>query len=158
MSGWVFEAADVTGDYSLGDMGSYGGGFSGASGILSAKEGMSTLVESARTLGADADGLLGPLMTLSAALQVTAGAFQLYKGVTSAVAAARAMHQAAAAAEGAAALANPFMWPNLVLAGAAMGATYATFQFASGEWQFPSVDLSKPSEREMAASRVAGVQ
>ena len=158
MSGWVFEAADVSGDYSLGEVGSYSGGFSGTSGISGAKEGMSTLVESARALGADTDGLLGPLMTLSAALQVTAGAFQLYKGVMSAVAAARAMHQAAAAVEGAAALANPFMWPNLVIAGAAMGGVYAAFQFASGEWQFPSVDLSKPSERELAASRVAGVR
>lgn len=158
--GWVFEAADVTGDYSLGDVQPYSGGsFTGASrSVLGAKEGINTLFNSARTLGVSSESLLGPLQALAGAMQVTAGAFQLYKGVSATVAAARAANQAAAAAEGAAAVANPFMWPNLAIAGAAMGAVYATFQFASGEWRFPAVDLSNPSDRERAARQVAEVR
>ena len=67
-------------------------------------------------------------------------------------------HQAAAAVEGAAAVANPFMWPNLAIAGAAMGAVYATFQFASGEWQLPQVDISSISQRDAAARLLAEVR
>lgn len=158
--GWVFEAMDVTGDYSMGAIGSYdAGSFVGAAqGLNGAKEGMSTLLGSAKALGLESESILGPLQTLAAALQVTAGAFQLYKGVAATVAMARTAHQAAAAVEGAAAVANPFMWPNLAIAGAAMGAVYATFQFASGEWQLPNVDISSISQREAAAKRLAEVQ
>ncbi len=158
--GWVFEALDVTGDYSVGGIGEYdGGGLSGAArGVTGAKEGVSNLVNSARALGLEADGLLEPLVTLSAALQVTAGAFQLYKGVMASVSALRAAQEAAAAVEGAAAAANPFMWPNLAIAGTAMAITYATFQFASGEWQLPAVDLSNISQREAAAASLRGMQ
>lgn len=158
--GWVFEALDVTGDYSVGSVGGYdGGGFSGAAqGVIGAKKGVSTLVESMRVLGADTNGLLEPLVGLSAALQVTAGAYQLYKGAMAAVSALRAAQEAAAAVEGAAAAANPFMWPNLAIAGAAMAATYATFQFASGEWQLPSVDLSSISQRDAAARQLTEVR
>lgn len=158
--GWVFEAMDVTGDYSMGAIGSYdAGSFVGAAqGLNGAKEGMSTLLGSAKALGLESESILGPLQTLAAALQVTAGAFQLYKGVAATVAMARTAHQAAAAVEGAAAVANPFMWPNLAIAGAAMGAVYATFQFASGEWQLPQVDISSISQREAAAQRLAVVQ
>ena len=156
---WVFEAMDVTGDYSVGEVRPYGGSFVGAAqGLNGAKEGMSTLLGSARALGLESESLLGPLQTLAAALQVTAGAFQLYKGVAATVATVRTVHQAAAAVEGAAALANPFMWPNLAIAGAAMGAVYATFQFASGEWQLPKVDISSISQREAAAQRLTEVQ
>ena len=158
--GWVFEAMDVTGDYSMGEVAPYGaGGLAGAAqGLIGAKEGMSTLLGSAKALGLESESILGPLQTLAAALQVTAGAFQLYKGVAATVSMARTAHQAAAAVEGAAAVANPFMWPNLAIAGAAMGAVYATFQFASGEWQLPQVDLSSISQREAAAQRLAEVQ
>lgn len=158
--GWVFEAMDVTGDYSVGEVHPYAGGsFMGAAqGLNGAKEGMSTLLGSAKALGLESESILGPLQTLAAALQVTAGAFQLYKGVTATVSMARTAHQAAAAVEGAAAVANPFMWPNLAIAGAAMGAVYATFQFASGEWQLPQVDISSISQREAAAQRLAEVQ
>jgi hypothetical protein len=158
--GWVFEAMDVTGDYSMGEVAPYGaGGLAGAAqGLAGAKEGMSNVLSSAKVLGADSASLIGPLTDLAAALQITAGAFQLYKGVAATVAMARTAHQAAAAVEGAAAVANPFMWPNLAIAGAAMATVYATFQFASGEWQLPQVDISSISQRDQAAKRLTEVQ
>lgn len=158
--GWVFEALDVAGDYSLDGIGGQNSeGFSEAAGsVIGVYGGVSAMVSSARALGAEVDGLLGPLVTLSAALQVTAGAYQLYKAAASAVAALRAAQEAAAAAEGAAAAVNPLMWPNLAIAGAAMATVYATFQFASGEWHLPEVDISSVSSRIAAAEAVRTVQ
>lgn len=157
---WIFQAADVSGDYSIGTISPFnGGGLIGATqGVLGAKEGMSTIVGSARALGMGSDGLLGPLEDISAALQITAGAYQLYKGVSAMITTARTVNQALAAAEGAAAVANPFMWPNLIIAGAAMGAVYSTFKFASGDWTFPSVDISSVSGRNQAANRLTEVR
>ena len=158
--GWVFEAMDVTGDYSVGAIGSYdAGSFVGAAqGLNGAKEGMSTLLGSARALGLESESILGPLQTIAAALQVTAGAFQLYKGVAATVAMARTAQQAAAAVEGAAGGAHPFLWPDPAPPRAAMGAGDATAPFASGEGEDPHRDISSISQREAAAKRLAEVQ
>jgi len=39
-----------------------------------------------------------------------------------------------------------------------MATVYATFQFASGEWQLPQVDISSISQRDAAARQLTEVR
>lgn len=157
---WVVDASEAaTLDLSIGDM----TGLNNEPFIAAAQKtrsiagGMSGIVANAKALGIGAEGLLGPLEIIGAAAQVTAGGYQAYKGVKAAMAAYRASQAAAMSVEGAAAAANPFMWPQLALALGAMAAVYTTFQFASGEWDLGQADISSPASRDQAAAQVAVV-
>ena len=54
----------------------------------------------------------------------------------------------------------PACWPFIpaaIAASVAVGAAFAGFQFGSGEWQLPSVDISKSHERRAMARSLTSV-
>jgi hypothetical protein len=159
--GWVFEAAEISGDYDYDDGSDLTAGDSfaktGQKNAQGMTRGLNSMISNAKMLGIMSEDLLGPIEMLFGAMQVTAGAFQMYKAVNSAMAAARSIQEAMAAAEAANAALNPAMWPNLALAGVAAASVYSAFQFTSGEWEFPAPDLSSPSQREGVVRSIQGV-
>jgi hypothetical protein len=159
MSGWVFEADELYGDYDTGEYsGSGGDPFSGAmTNSRGISRSVNSIIGNARSLGIFSEDLLDPLTKAAAAVQITAGVYQTYKAAQAILASYRAIQAAAMAAESVAAAANPAMWPNLAMAAAAMAGAYATFQFISGEWELPVVDLSSPYDRARAAQSIKEV-
>jgi hypothetical protein len=121
------------------------------------RSGMSGIISNAKQLGLISGELAGPLDAISGALQITAGGYQAYKAVQLALTSYRSYQAAAAAAETAAAVANPMKWPALALAAGASVAVFAALQAAEGEWDLPGADISSPAGQDQAAMAVGWV-
>ncbi len=157
-SSWVFEAADATWpeptvypELPVKERSEL------SAGLRESREGLDTILIEMSALGLAVDGLAGPIGTVNSALTISLGGYEAYRGLVAAAQAARAAQAMLASAEGGLAAADPLAWGNLLLAGASMAAVYAGFQFASGSWSFPAVDLADPVQRDRAAQQLAGV-
>ena len=104
---------------------------------------------SATTIGLLTDENNTALNTIYTALTVTEAAFALYTIYRSLALSQAAINTALAAAE---TILHAAMmdWAGIAAAGVAAAAVFMVFEFASGEWTFPEIDIGRPMDRRAA--------
>jgi hypothetical protein len=149
-------AADATSldDFSEGEGGGMGEIIEGFHPMT---RGINSLMRGSEALGLASKETLAPLEKISAALEITLGGFMMYRSVKEIVTAVQGVLEAQAAIEAAAAAVDPLMWGNLALATGVAAATFSAVEFASGQWQFPAIDINDPAQRAQAGQQLRSV-